>query len=286
MWFETETSRKCIGAACLWSMKAVGMKKQHVEGRWMCFAFFVLGRLSCSVLVPPALTRGESELLFPAPPYSPTLHLQCSFYQQQIFLLNPRVPFCMLPFYSWTLFSSFRAPSSEISKKMSTHFNLPVITLKIPACMSCLWNWSQQQAPYYSIPWASVGIGSSDLCIRSRSGCHLEMLLNCVSHVNHRLLCTEIFALKATEGNEEEIFPLIARGIWPLKGGLQRRCGAGSLDASLGGKIWMNLCDLREGYLSVHPRWRLSPLWTGHASHSSMAHFLTAITLSCRKSLW
>lgn len=52
------------------------------------------------------------------------------------------------------------------------------------------------------------GIGSSDLCIHSRSGCHLEMLLNYVSHANHRLFCTEIFALKATGGNKEEIFPI------------------------------------------------------------------------------
>lgn len=82
-----------------------------------------------------------------------------------------------------------------------------------------------------------MGIGSSDLCIRSRSGCHLEMLLNYVSHVNHRLFCTEIFALKATGGNKEEIFPLRARGMWPLKGGRQRQCCAGSLDASLGDKM-------------------------------------------------
>lgn len=104
----------------------------------MCFASFVLGRLSGSVLVSPALTRCESELPFPAPPCSPTLHLQCSFYQQQIFLLNLRILFSMLPFYSLILFSSLRAPSSEISKKISTHFYLLVVTLKIRVCMSCL----------------------------------------------------------------------------------------------------------------------------------------------------
>lgn len=110
------------------------------EGKWMCFASFVLGRLSGSVLVSSALTRCESELLFPAPPYSPTLHLQCSFYQQQSFLLNPRILFSMLHFYSLILFSSLRAPPSEISKKISTHFHLLLVTLKIPVCMSCLWN--------------------------------------------------------------------------------------------------------------------------------------------------
>lgn len=35
-------------------------------------ASFVLVMLSCSVLVPPALTRSKSELSFSAPSYSPT----------------------------------------------------------------------------------------------------------------------------------------------------------------------------------------------------------------------
>lgn len=136
-----------------------------------------------------------------------------------------------------------------------------------------------------SIPRASVGVGSSDLYIHGRSGYHLQLLLNCMSHVDHRLLGTEIFALKATERKEEEIFPLATRETWPFKGGRQRRCYAVFLDTLLAEKMWMNLCDLREGYLSVHPLYRMPPMWAGHASHSSMSHFLTAITLSCRKSL-
>jgi len=75
-----------------------------------------------------------------------------------------------------------------------------------------------------------VGTGSSDPCIHGRSDYHLQLLLNCVSHVDRRLLGTGIFALKATEGKEEEILPLAAKGIWPFKGGRQRRCNAGFLD--------------------------------------------------------
>ena len=104
-----------------------------------------------------------------------------------------------------------------------------------------------------NIPRALVGIGSSDLCIHGRSGYHLQLLLNCMSHVDHRLLGTEIFALKAAEGKEEVVFPLAARGIWPLKGGRQRRCYTGFLDTLIAEKMWMNWCDLREGYSSVHP---------------------------------
>lgn len=60
-------------------------------------------------------------------------------------------------------------------------------------------------------------------------------------------------ALKATEGKEEEIFPLAARQIWPLKGGRQRRCYTVFLATLLAEKMWINLCDLRTGYSSVHP---------------------------------
>lgn len=56
-----------------------------------------------------------------------------------------------------------------------------------------------------------MGIGSSDLFIQGGSGYHLQLLLNCMSHVDHRLLGTEIFALKATEGKEEEIFPISSK---------------------------------------------------------------------------
>lgn len=47
------------------------MRKQHVK-KVNVTASFVLVVLSCSVFVPPALTRCKSELPFLAPSYSPT----------------------------------------------------------------------------------------------------------------------------------------------------------------------------------------------------------------------
>lgn len=80
--------------------------------------FFPVFGVLCNVLVPllsPNINQNCFFQLLNAVPPANIQHLQFGFYYQLIFLLNPRLLFCMtILFYFLILFSSLRAPSSEI----------------------------------------------------------------------------------------------------------------------------------------------------------------------------
>lgn len=96
--------------------------------------FHRFGVLSCNVIVPllsPNISQNCFFQLLHAIPPGNTLHLQCGFYYQLVFLLNLRLLFRMTIFFLIS-FSRHRAPSSEI--RWNTFFeyilHLIVITLK------------------------------------------------------------------------------------------------------------------------------------------------------------
>lgn len=126
--------------------------------------------LSCSVLVPPALSRCKSELPFPAPPYSPTHKYFASSVQvlpaTDFPAKSKEAPLHYYLLICW--FLSLRAPSSEINGRISVQFYLLVITLIIPAWYLFIILMAAQ-APYLSIPGASVGVAFSDLGIHCKS---------------------------------------------------------------------------------------------------------------------